>query len=110
MKHKGLNQLLCAALVNERFREMLLHHPARAITMGYGDQSFSLTPEERDLVIGIHARQLEDFAAQVYGWISGNGREGGVNGSSRANGSGHGHAPRDYAELTVDFVRVPVPA
>ena len=110
MKHKGLNQLLCAAVVNERFREVLLHHPARAIAMGYCDQSFSLTAEERDLVLGIHARQLEDFAAQVYGWISGNGRQGGANGTSRSNRSGYGHAPRDYAELTADFVRVPVPA
>jgi hypothetical protein len=73
MKHKGLNQLLCAAVVNTKFRDTLLHSPAQAIASGYLDHSFSLTPEEKNLVIGIQARQLEDFAAQVYHWISGNG-------------------------------------
>ena len=45
MKHKGLNQLLCAATVNNRFRETLLHNPAQAIATGYFDHTFSLTPE-----------------------------------------------------------------
>jgi hypothetical protein len=84
MKHKGLNQLLCAATVNGRFREMLLRDPAQAIATGYFEHNFSLSPEERDLVIGIQARRLEDFAAQVYDWMSGNGNG---NGNGR---NGHG--------------------
>ncbi|MFC2031508.1 hypothetical protein ACFLWA_12380 [Chloroflexota bacterium] len=75
MKHKGLNQLLCAAVVNTRFRDTLLHSPAQAIASGYMEHSFSLTPEEKSLVVNIQARQLEDFAAQVYNWISGKGNE-----------------------------------
>jgi hypothetical protein len=80
MKHKSLNQLLCAATVNARFREALLADPAKAIAAGYFDQTFRLTAEERDLVTGIRAGQLEDFAVQVYHWIS-----------IKANGSGNGH-------------------
>ena len=76
MPHKGLNQLLCAAAVNRRFRESLLRNPAQAIAMGYYNYTFALTPEEQTLVTGIQAQQLEDFAAQVYCWIStdGNGQ------------------------------------
>jgi hypothetical protein len=72
MMHKGLNQLLCAATVNKRFREKLLRNPAQAIATGYFNHRFSLTPDEQKLVTDIRANQLEDFAAQVYCWISSN--------------------------------------
>jgi hypothetical protein len=108
MKHKGLNQLLCAATVNNGFRETLLHNPAQAIATGYFDHTFSLTPEERDLVISIQAQKLEDFAAQVYHWISGNGNGNGKNG----NGNGHRQKTRVTAEPFVDLynARAPVAA
>ena len=72
MMHRGLNQLLCAATVNVRFRETLLRNPTQAIATGYFNHRFSLTPDEHRLVTGIQANQLEDFAAQVYCWISSN--------------------------------------
>jgi hypothetical protein len=103
MKHKGLNQLLCAATVNNGFRETLLHNPAQAIATGYFDHTFSLTPEERDLIISIQAQKLEDFAAQVYRWISGYGN---------GNGNGHRQKTRVTAEPFVDLynARAPVAA
>jgi len=70
MKHASLNQLLCAAAINRRFCEMLLHDPAQALATGYMGQTFALTPEERQVVTGIRAEHLEDLAAQVYCWIS----------------------------------------
>jgi hypothetical protein len=110
MKHKSLNQLLCAATVNARFREALLADPAKAIAAGYFDQTFRLTPEERDLVTGIRAAQLEDFAAQVYHWISfeanGNGHNGNGNGNGyKINGNGrNGHGKTlEALELTEDL-------
>jgi hypothetical protein len=72
MNHKGLNQLLCAATVNSRFRETLLRTPAQAIAMGYLGQTFSLTSEEQELVTSIQAQHLEDLAAKIYCWMSGN--------------------------------------
>ena len=69
MMHKGLNQLLCAATVNRRFREALLRNPSQAIATGYFNHRFSLTPDEHDLVTGIRADRLDEFAAQVYCWI-----------------------------------------
>jgi len=80
MNHKSLNQLLCAATVNRRFCETLLHDPAQAVATGYLGQAFSLTPEERELVTGIQAQHLEDFAAQIYCWIS---TDGNGNGNGR---------------------------
>jgi hypothetical protein len=112
IQHKILNQLLCAATVNGRFRDMLLRDPAQAIATGYFDHSFSLTPEERDLVVGIRAGKLEDFAAQVYHWMSGNGNgyngtngRNGHNGTNGRNGNGlNGHTPR--LERLVSFTAV----
>ena len=84
MKHKALNQLLCAATINGRFRDVLLRNPAQALSSGYLDHTFALTPEESQLVLGIQAKGLEDFAAQVYNWIQGNGQSRyGDNGSVR---------------------------
>ena len=90
MDHKSLNQLLCAATVNRRFRETLLRNPAQAIAAGYFNHTFALTPEERELVVSIQAQRLEDFAAQVYHWISADGNGNGRNGNKhKANGGQH---------------------
>jgi len=91
MNHKSLNELLCAATVNVRFRETLLRDPAKAIAAGYFDHSFVLTQEERDLVVGIQAQGLEDFAAQVYSFISGNGNGTTLNRYAHNGHNGNGH-------------------
>ena len=111
MKHKSLNQLLCAATVNVRFRDMLLRDPARAIDTGYFDHRFSLTPEEKEMVIGIEARQLEDFAAQIYHWMTGNGNGNGNghNGNGR-NGKGRKPDLEPRTENMVDLYRAPTMA
>ena len=71
MNHTSLNQLLCAAVVSNGFRETLLRNPAQAIATGYLDHDFPLTPEERNLVVDIRAKRIEDFAAQVHDWLLG---------------------------------------
>ena len=119
MKHKSLNQLLCAATVNVRFREVLLRDPAKAIASGYFDHSFALTQEEQDMVVGIQAQRLEDFAAQVYHWISdgsngfngngfnGNGRNGKKHNGNGRNGNGYKRESLPTDTL-VDVYRAPV--
>ncbi len=89
MNHKSLNELLCAATVNARFRETLLHNPARAVAAGYFDHSFALTQEERDLVVNIRAQDLADFASQVYTFITGNGAAASRYADNGPNGNGH---------------------
>ncbi len=66
MLHKDLNQILCAALINENFREKLLGDPLATIATGYEGFSFSLSLEEQQMINSIQANNLEDFAAQVY--------------------------------------------
>jgi hypothetical protein len=107
MKHKSLNQLLCAATVNGRFREALLRDPAGAIATGYYGHSFSLSPEEHELVIGIQAQGLEDFAAQVYHWLSGNGTGDGHNGNGHNGGNGQKHELFKPSDNLVDLFRAP---
>jgi hypothetical protein len=111
MKHKSLNQLLCAATINARFREVLLHDPAQAIAAGYFDHSFDLTSEERNLVLGIRAERLEDFAAQVYHWISGGadarvykGKVPSYNGNGRNGHKTNGNGSRHDQSLSDDTV------
>jgi hypothetical protein len=70
MQHKALNQLICAAVVNDGFRKTLLQDPAQAISKGYYGQKFPLSNEEQKLVTGIRAQRLEDFASQVYQWLN----------------------------------------
>jgi len=70
MVHQTLNQVLCAALVDRNFCRQLLSDPLEAISAGYLEYNFYLTQGERDFVQGIRAERLEDFAAQVYGWIA----------------------------------------
>lgn len=98
MKHRGLNQLLSAATVNDRFCTTLLRNPAQALATGYFGHSFSLTPEERDLVVGIQAQRLEDFAQQIHCWmrIDGNGHNGNGHNGNGHNGHGNGNGKIGY--------------
>jgi hypothetical protein len=69
VKYRGLNELLCAALINENFRSILLKDPIQAISLGYQGQHFTLNSEEYDLVVHICAQEIEDFAGQVFEWM-----------------------------------------
>ena len=73
MEHKGLNQLLCAALVDKRFCADLVQNPADAMEKGYRNHSFELSRPEYEMLQLINADNFEDFAFQVHGWISTNG-------------------------------------
>ena len=114
MNHKSLNELVCAATVNVRFRETLLRDPAKALASGYFGHSFALTKEEHDLVIGMRATGLEDFAEQVYSFISGKASvpalgHYGHNGHS-GNGNGHNGHKKEVlppAETFVELYRAP---
>lgn len=63
--HKEYSRLLTAAVVNERFRKLLLLDAARALQEGYCEETFHFTPEELQHVISIRASSLPDFAQQL---------------------------------------------
>lgn len=67
---KGLSRVFAAAVVNNQFRNLLLENPREALVKGYLGETFSLTPEESDLIASIRADSLSDLAKQVCGSMS----------------------------------------
>jgi len=61
----GLSQVFAAAVVNRQFCDMLLRDPSIALQKGYLGQPFSLSKEEKDLIVSIRANSLADLARQV---------------------------------------------
>ena len=60
-----VQRLIAAAVVNREFRERLLCEPEWALSNGYMGQSFSLTDQERTIVVTVRARDLTEFAQKV---------------------------------------------
>ncbi len=55
-------KLLSAAVVNKKFRNLLLTNPKSALNSGYNGETFQLGEEERALVLSIKAKSLPEFA------------------------------------------------
>jgi hypothetical protein len=68
----SINRLLCAAVVNQNFRDLLLKDPQQALAQGYGGETFPLNAEELDLVFSIQADTLRDFALGMVSFLEGN--------------------------------------
>ncbi len=50
--------------MSQEFCNLLLANPA-ALAAGYNGESFRLAPEERQLILSIHASSLAGFAMQL---------------------------------------------
>jgi hypothetical protein len=61
----GLSRMMTAAVVNQKFRDLLLSNPEAAMSRGYLGEKFSLNPDEMELVLSIQATSLTDFAQQL---------------------------------------------
>jgi len=59
------NRLMAAAVVSLKFRQLLLTHPAQAIAVGYQGEKFHFSPSERQLLLSIKAKTLEEFALKL---------------------------------------------
>ena len=64
-RHAELSRLISAAVVNKRFRDLLLRNPEEALEAGYQGEAFMLASEERALITSIQATSLADFAMQL---------------------------------------------
>ena len=60
-----ISRILTAAVINTRFRQMLLSNPAGAVARGFGGEAFHLGIETRRYLASIQATSLEDFALQL---------------------------------------------
>lgn len=63
--NKEINKLLSAAIVNARFRQLLLTDPRAAIKAGYNGESFDLDEKTRTRILAITASSLSEFAVQL---------------------------------------------
>ena len=62
------SRIMTAAVVNERFRKLLLSNPRLAIKSGYGGEAFHLEVEESERIASIKASSLAEFARQMNGF------------------------------------------
>ena len=68
MASLSLSEILGTAIVDSEFRGQLLRDPQRVL------HRFALTPEEQELLIGIQARTIEEFAEQLLTRWASNGK------------------------------------
>lgn len=63
--NKEINKLLSAAVVNAKFRHLLLTDPRAALKAGYNGESFDLDEKTRARILSITAGSLSEFAAHL---------------------------------------------
>jgi hypothetical protein len=64
MSDQALNNIMCMALIDGKFRDTLLADPATVV----GD--FDLDAEERDVLKAIKADSVTEFARKLHTWMS----------------------------------------
>ncbi len=64
-KEREYSRILTAAVVNEKFRRLLLTNPGMAIKNGFGGEAFHLGAEETRRIAAIHVSTLAEFARQM---------------------------------------------
>jgi len=64
-QRQEISRILTAAVINEKFRKLLLANPDQALTKGYRGEPFHLAKEDRTRLAAIRASSLAEFAAQI---------------------------------------------
>lgn len=59
------SRLLTAAVISPSFCQVLLRNPGKALSSGYGGESFRLPQEQQRRVSSIRATSLTEFANQL---------------------------------------------
>lgn len=58
-------RLIHAAIINTRFRQLLITNPVNTIEKGYLGESFYFPNDVKNQIQNIHAGNLEEFSSQV---------------------------------------------
>ncbi|MBP9041071.1 MAG: hypothetical protein KBF64_04780 [Anaerolineaceae bacterium] len=66
-KEREYSRILTAAVVNEKFRKLLLTNPGLAIKNGFGGEAFHLGADEANRIASIRVSTLAEFARQMNG-------------------------------------------
>jgi hypothetical protein len=67
-KDREYSRIMTAAVVNEKFRKLLLTNPGLALKSGYGGEAFHLALEEATRIAKIRVSSLAEFAVQMNGF------------------------------------------
>ncbi|MDK2981607.1 MAG: hypothetical protein PWQ55_1954 [Chloroflexota bacterium] len=59
------SRILSAAVINSKFREMLLSDPVKAVSSGYSGEKFDLDREDQNRLATIRATSLAEFASRL---------------------------------------------
>ena len=63
--HPEFSRILSAAVINRKFREMLLDNPNQAVSRGFNGESFNLSSKEKKELSSLKGLSLADFASQL---------------------------------------------
>ncbi len=63
MSDQTLNNIMCLALVDSKFRHSLLNGMTNAV------EEFDLDPEEQDILQAINADSVTEFAQKLHTWM-----------------------------------------
>ena len=63
--HPEYSRILTAAVINQRFRDMLLKDPRAAVSSGFNGESFHLSLKEKEKLSSLKGLSLSDFASQL---------------------------------------------
>lgn len=69
MSQTDLDRLVCAGVVDEQFRALLVRDPLRAVKEGYYGEVFHLTQEEQTLIANIRAGDFDEFVCELARWV-----------------------------------------
>ena len=63
--HPEFSRILSAAVINQKFRDLLLNDPDRAVSRGFNGESFNLSLKEKSELSSLKGLSLADFASQL---------------------------------------------
>jgi len=63
--HPEFSRILSAAVINQKFRDLLLNDPDRAVSRGFNGESFNLSSKEKKELSSLQGLSLADFASQL---------------------------------------------
>ncbi len=69
MNQTDLDRLVCAGIVDQQFRALLVRDPLRAVEEGFYGEVFHLTEEERTLLASIHVSDFDEFVREIARWV-----------------------------------------
>lgn len=69
MNPTDLDRLVCAGVIDQQFRALLVRDPRRAVEEGFYGEVFHLTEAERAFIANIRASDFDEFVCEIARWV-----------------------------------------